>query len=173
MMPDLITDVKKYKKGWSGGLPETPCGYGSKVNQTIIQRAWIPHIVEKYGIQSIADIGAGDLNWIGQVKWPHPIQYTPFDLVPRAEGVEAFDIIHEVPPASDLLMVLWLLNHLPEDHAQAAMNNLLNSGSKYLMLTYEPRQWDCTDLRAVDSVVIRDRGKGDPRGNVELRLVKC
>ena len=172
-MPDLITETTKYEKGWTGGLPETRCGRGSMVQHTLIQREWIPQMVAKYDLRTITDIGAGDLNWIGLVQWPHPVQYRALDLVPRAPGVAAFDIINQQPPASDLLMCLWLLNHLPEDHARAAMANLLDSGSQYLLLTYEPRQWDCTDLVALESVIIRDRGHGDARGNVELRLIKC
>ena len=60
-MPDIITDAAKYRKGWTGGLPETKCGNGSRMRTTKIQRAWIPEIVKKYNIKSVADVGAGDL----------------------------------------------------------------------------------------------------------------
>lgn len=169
-MPDLVTEVAKYRQGWTGGLPETPCGYGSRVDQTAIQREWIPKMVGKYGLQSIADIGAGDLNWIGLVEWPHKVDYQPYDLVPRATGVKALDIIHEQPEPADLGLCLWVLNHLPEEHARAAVDNLLQS-CQWLMYTWEPRQWGCTDLGYVERVIIRERK--DTRGSVELRLVKC
>ena len=169
-MPDLITEVDKYKKGWTGGLPETPCGYGSRLSQTQIQREWIPQMAAKYQLRTVADIGAGDLNWIEKVSWPHPVSYTPYDLVPRAEGVKPLDIIHEQPEPADLGLCLWVLNHLPEEHARAAVSNLLNS-CKFLMYTWEPRQWDCTDIGYIERTTIRKRG--DERGNVELRLVKC
>lgn len=170
---DLITEIDKYEAGWRSGMPETPCGFGSKVAQTEIQRQWLPKVVKDYGIRTIADIGAGDLNWIPLVKWQSEIEYTAYDLVPRHDSVKKFDIVQEIPPAVDMLMAVWVLNHFPEAHARAAMNNLLASGSKYLLLTYEPRMWDFTDLAPIESKVIRRRPHGDIRGDVELRLIKC
>jgi len=169
-MPDLITESAKYVKGWTGGLPETPCGFGSRIAQTRTQREWIPGIVEKYDIHSLADIGAGDLNWVGMINWPHAVDYSAYDLVPRKAGVKKFDIVQQVPKRYDCLMCLWVLNHFPEDHAKSALDNMRASGSKYLLFTYEPRQWDCTDLPALESVVIRERN--DARGNVEIRLTQ-
>lgn len=171
-MKDTITEVSKYQKGWTGGLPETVCGLGSKVSQTTIQRDFIAGVVKKYNIMSISDIGAGDLNWIDHVKWPHRVSYKAFDLVPRQKKVKQFDILKQVPDTVDCLLCIWVLNHLPENHAKIALTNLFRSHSKYLIYTYEPRMWACTNFEPIESVVIRDRGKGDKRGNVELRLVK-
>ena len=171
-MSDIVRDMEKYRRGWTGGLPETPCGFGSTISQTRIQRAWLPRMVEKYDIRSISDIGAGDMNWIELINWPHSVEYKPFDLVPRRPEVVEFDIVQEVPERADCLMCLWVLNHLPEDHARTAMGHFRASGSEYLIYTYEPRQWACTNIEAMESVVIRDRGAKDKRGNVELRLAR-
>lgn len=111
----IVTDLAKYREGWSGGLPETKCGFGSRIDQTRVQRKWLPEMVAKYNIFSIADIGAGDLNWIKLIKWPHPVDYRALDLVPVAEGVTEFDLINQIPPNVDMILCLWLLNHLPED----------------------------------------------------------
>ncbi len=81
-MSDIITQVNKYKKGWGGGLPETPCGSGSLLKNTEAQRIWIPAIFKKYNIRTVADIGAGDLNWISQMD-TSGIAYQAYDLVPR------------------------------------------------------------------------------------------
>jgi hypothetical protein len=166
MKSGIITQPEKYWQGWAGGLPETPCGFGSKLSQTEIQRTWMPAMVEKYQISTISDIGAGDLNWIGLIEWPHPVRYSALDLVPRAKSVTPFDIIYEIPPKSDLLVCLWLLNHLPEHHAKAALKNLLASGSKYLMYTWWPAMADFLDLDADDSVIIRSQIEA------ELRIIK-
>ena len=166
-MSGIITEVSKYQKGWTGGLPETACGFGSKISETATQREWIPQIVKKYQIHSIADIGAGDLNWMPLVKWPHPVMYHAYDLVPRRPGVYEFDIIHQIPEPVDCLMCLWVLNHLPEEHARQALANLKASGSKYLMVTYWPAMFDFLDLEPLESVVIRKRI------NADIRLVKC
>ena len=173
MNNDIITEVGKYKKGWTGGLPETPCGYGSKLDQTVIQREWIPRMVEKYNIKTVADIGAGDLNWVREMDWPYPVQYEAFDLVPRDPSVKQLDLIHEVPPKRDLLLCLWLLNHLPVDHAKAAQDNLFKSGSEYLMVTWWDEMDDYLDLPAIEEVKIRTRHKLDRRIEFWLRLVKC
>ena len=170
-MSGIITDADKYKKGWKGGLPETPCGHGSKINQTEIQREWIPRMVGKYGIHTIADIGAGDLRWVELVEWPHPVQYTPFDLVPRRKDVQSFDLIMEIPRQSDLIMCLWVLNHLPYDHAKLALANLRASGSQYLMYTWWPAMADFLDLGADESTTIRTAYK-KTKINYEIRLIK-
>lgn len=134
MKSPIITEKAKYVKGWTGGLPETPCGYGSKLSATKKQREWIPTILEKYDIQSIADIGAGDLNWIKHVELGD-IEYQAYDLVPRLPEVRTFDLIQQIPPKVDLIMCLWVLNHMPFDHCRQALKNIKKSGAKYLMMT--------------------------------------
>ena len=136
-MSDLITDRKQFEKGWGGGLPETPCGFGSRLSSTKKQRLWIPQIIEKYGIKSIADIGAGDLNWIKKTSLKGA-SYQAYDLVPRHESVIQFDLVREVPPAVDMLICLWVLNHLPLKHCRKALQNLKASGARYLMMTDRP-----------------------------------
>lgn len=137
-MSDIITEVKKYQQGWTGGLPETPCGAGSTMRETKKQREWIPKIIERYNIKSIADIGAGDLNWIKHTDLSG-VEYQAYDLVPRDPSVVKFDLLQEIPPKVDLIMCLWVLNHFPYDHCQKAIENLKASGAKYLMMTDRPR----------------------------------
>jgi hypothetical protein len=136
-MSDIVGDVEKFKQGWMGGLPETPCGYGSTAAATKAQRHWIPRLIEKYAIRSIVDVGAGDLNWIRGTDLKGA-KYTALDLVPRLPEVKRFDLVQEVPPAADLLMCLWVLNHLPFDASRKALANLKASGSKYLLQTDRP-----------------------------------
>lgn len=169
-MSGIITDVQKYQRGWTGGGSETPCGFGSRIDQTQVQRRWIPEMVARYGVKSIADIGAGDLNWMRLVEWPHPLDYYAYDLVPRANGVEPFDLIHEIPPKVDLILCLWLLNHLPEPHAAAALKNLRASGSKYLIYTWWPAMAGFLDLGFIESTILRKNAKGT---QFEIRLVTC
>lgn len=140
-MRDIILDAKKYKTGWTGGLPETKCGSGSTLRNTKQQREWIPQIIEKYGIQSIADIGAGDLNWIKTMDLSG-VEYTAYDLVPRVDGVVQFDLVEQMAPKVDMIMCLWVLNHMPMESSKKAIANLKASGSKYLMMTDRPI-WHC------------------------------
>lgn len=160
-MTDLITDVKKYKQGWTGGLPETPCGHGSKIRVTKKQREWIPEIIKKYGIKSISDIGAGDLNWIKETDLDG-VDYTPYDLVPRLPEVVEFNLVEEVPAKVDMIMCLWVLNHFPYDSCLQAIQNIKDSGAKYLMMTdrlrYRKDQPDEIVMPFVERLVLNDKG---------------
>lgn len=137
-MSDIITDLEKFKKGWRGGLPETQCGYGSTLEATKAQREWIPKIIKKHRIKTIADVGAGDLNWFSRLNLPKTVQVTHYDVYPRKPEVIKFDLLKESPPASDLIMCLWVLNHFDFDSCRQAIENLKASGSKYLMMTDRP-----------------------------------
>lgn len=134
-MNDVVYSNAKFRDGWTGGLPETPCGHGSTLQSTVKQRKWIPKLVLKYEIKTISDIGAGDLNWIKKVIFPGFISYKAFDLIPRKPEVVTLDILNVVPPKSDLIMCLWVFNHFSESNIKKAMQNIKDSGSKYLLVT--------------------------------------
>ncbi len=126
--------LQKYRRGWGSGLPETPCGSGSKLENTAIQREWIPRMIEKYNIKTISDIGAGDQNWIKHMDICGA-EYTAYDLVPRHSDIIEFDIINEIPRQFDLILCLLVLNHFSKDDAKKAFRNIVSSGSRYLMVT--------------------------------------
>ncbi len=132
-----VCSREKFASGWRGGLPETPCGYGSTLEATRAQRAWLPKIIEAYAVTSIVDVGAGDMNWIKRTDI-RGAQYTPLDLVPRLPEVAAFDLVSEVPPQADMLMCLWVLNHLDFESSRRAIANIKASGSRYLLMTDRP-----------------------------------
>jgi len=161
-MSDLISNPEKYKRGWTGGLPETECGFGSTMQATKAQREWIPALIEAYFIESIADIGAGDLNWIKNMDIPNHIEYWAYDLVPRAPEVIKFDIIKEVPAPVDMIMCLWVLNHLPYDECKQAIANIKKSGSKYLLMTdrlrYREDQPKEIDMPSIRSMPLNNKG---------------
>jgi hypothetical protein len=175
--PDIIYNQRKYQKGWSGGLPETVCGSGSKLGNTQIQRDWIPAMVSKWRIQDIGDIGAGDLNWMRRMEWPDGCTYTPYDLIPRHPEVTTLDIVSQVPPRHELLMCIWVLNHFPKENARQAVHNLMASGCRYLLITWDSRLWDFLDLEPLEEIQIKDGRPPDNKvaghDGVFLRLVKC
>ena len=174
-MTDTITDQKKYIKGWTGGLPETPCGFGSKIRQTAKQREWIPQIIKLHGIITVADIGAGDLNWINQMTLPLGTEYSAYDLVPRQPSVKQFNVLEDDCPKADLLMVLWVINHFPVDMMKIAIDNVLSSGSKYLLMTYDSRLPDFMDLPFIDEIKLRaaaGKDHPDPHNGLFMRLHK-
>lgn len=120
---------------WSSGLPETICGMGSTMTATKAQRKWIPELVVRHNIKSIADIGAGDMNWMRRVNLPSDVEYTPYDIRPHGTMVVEMDITKEIPPRVDLIMCIWVLNHLGVDDCATALDNIRKSGSKYILIS--------------------------------------
>jgi hypothetical protein len=156
-------DHAEFVRGWSSGRPETLCGAGSTIEQTRIQRETLPRWVEQHDIHSLVDIGAGDLNWIQLVDWPHPVEYTALDLVPRNREVKAFDLIYQIPPPADCGMCLWLLNHLPIHRALAAAQNLMAAEYRCLIYTWWPGMDERLDFGYTDNVVIRESREAELR----------
>jgi hypothetical protein len=141
-MSDVLTGLTRIKKGWVGGLPETPCGFGSTLRATKQQRDWIPRVIEKYEIQTISDIGAGDLNWIKHTHIPNEVEYTPYDLYPRLPEVKKFNLSKQVPKKVDMIMCLWVLSHLKPEDREKAMDNIKASGAHYLLMTHRGKYED-------------------------------
>jgi len=174
MNPTVITDPEKYKKGWVGGLPETPCGYGSKLSQTRQQREWIPGLINMYGIRTIADIGAGDLNWIRQMEFPEGVEYTAYDLIPRHESVKPFNLLEDECPQVDMLMCLWVLNHFPEPMMKVGFDRLMNSGSKWLLMTWDCRLPEFLNVPYSEQILLRGaQHHTNPHNGLFMRLVRC
>ena len=169
---DQVNDIAKYRKGWTGGLPETPCGYGSKLGATQIQREVIPLWMHYYDIQTIADIGAGDLNWVKHIKWIDEPVIHHYDLVPRHRDVEPLDLLADDLPHADCIWLLWVLNHFPEEQMRQGLEKVLSSGCKYLLMTYESRLPDFMDLDCVEEVQLRPPKPGVNTGFL-MRLIKC
>lgn len=129
-------DTKKPVTDWKSGLPETPCGKGSKLENTFEIRALLPRIIERGGIRTVADIGCGDQNWIHHCL-PDGIDYTGFDIKPRFVDVKPLDVTREVLPVGyDLVLCIYVLNHLKPDMAERALRLIKESGSKYLLMSY-------------------------------------
>jgi hypothetical protein len=138
---DRAKPVAKRKKkritDWESGLPETPCGNGSRVSNTEEIRAWLPEVIDEYdNIFSIADIGCGDQNWIHRCL-PDGIEYDGYDVKPLRQDVTTFDVTREVLPWKyDLVLCIYVLNHMPSDMAERAIRLIKESGAKYLLMSY-------------------------------------
>lgn len=158
---DIVYDVGKYRDGWNGGLPETKCGFGSRLDQTVEQRDWLQKVFAKFEIKSIADIGAGDLNWVKTMDL-EGIAYRPYDLVVRDPSVTRFDLLQEIPPQVDCIMLLWVLNHFDFDDCRKALKNIRASGAKYLIMTDRPKwheeQPKEIQMQALDALLLNDKG---------------
>lgn len=141
---------ERMRAGWQMGRPFTVCGNGSTLASTSNVRSWLPRVVEKYGIRSVNDAGAGDMAWIRRVVWA--VDYMPFDLVPRHPDVVKWDITTQVLPRADAILCRHVLNHLQERIAQT-VDLLKASRCDYLIATQYDRgenrtlQFQRLDLR--------------------------
>ena len=126
------------KRGWAGGLVEgTPCGNGSLLEKTANVRCSLPLLLRKYGIRSVCDAGAGDMYWAQDIF--SGVEYRPFDLVPRAPGIEKIDISKTALPKCDAVICRLVLIHLDPGRAVEALR-LFRESAKYLFASqYEVR----------------------------------
>jgi hypothetical protein len=152
---EQLTDEAMYdrmREGWRMGAPETVCGNGSTLAATRSVREWLPRIVKQYGIESIADAGAGDLHWISSLPPDWVKAYTPYDLVPRDPCVFGFDITTMVLPRADAILARMVLNHIQE-RIEQTVRLLRESGARWLIATQfdagvsRTRQFQRLDLR--------------------------
>lgn len=131
--------IARMAMGWARGnmKAESQCGTGSHKTAARDARRWLERIAEEFEIKSVADVGAGDLNWIVDTKWDLDAYYG-LDCYPRHEDVKFFDGTKEVPPKVDLILCRQVMIHLPQERFVSMLRNFKDSGSTYLAAT----TWD-------------------------------
>lgn len=143
MSKELFTRYYK-ENSWNG--KESVSGPGSDYEQTKYLIPELQIMLETFNIKSILDVPCGDFNWMKKVDLTG-IKYTGGDIVNeiinknnsnyRKKNV-SFDVINIVTdklPKSDLVMVRDCFVHLPNKDIFSALENIKNSGSKYLLTT--------------------------------------
>ncbi len=136
---------------WKSGFPETPCGRGSKFENTKEIRRIVPNVCEDYRIKTIADVGCGDKNWINACL-PNDVAYVGFDIMPRDSRTMLLDCTREVIPVrADLILCIYVLNHVPTDAAERAIRLFRESGSKYVLMSYSDADEYATEGELVES----------------------
>jgi hypothetical protein len=143
-----IGDIKKIftdiflKNEWGGA--ESVSGPGSNLEQTKVLINKLPLLFKQYNIQSILDIPCGDFYWMSNVDLTG-IDYTGADIVDRIiydnqnnypkYSFINLNLVSSRLPKTDLIFCRDCLVHLPYDDIYKAINNIKNSGSKYLLTT--------------------------------------
>jgi len=129
---------------FSGGLPETPCGFGSTLQATEDLRRELPGLLARLRTKVLLDAPCGDRNWIADMDLGS-IDYVGVDLseanlaIARERSPHAalgtLDIVHGRPPVADTVLCRDFLQHLPTAMAQRALGNLSRSGARWLLAT--------------------------------------
>jgi len=132
--------VEKMERGWRNS--PTPCGTGSSLEGAYTISRLLPRFVEEYEIDTLADMGAGDLFWMaGIVESLCLDKYAPYDLVVRHKDVTQFDITTQtLPHPFDLILCRHVLNHISPRMARDALQRFKDSGSTWLLMTNCPNQ---------------------------------
>jgi SAM-dependent methyltransferase len=124
---------------------ESKSGDGSTIEITTKIRKEIPDLIKRKNINSVLDIPCGDLNWIKTLKFE---KYTGCDISNSLvdelkikypeKNFLCLDVTSDELPKSDLIIVRDCLVHLSFEQIFKAINNVINSGSEYLLVTTFP-----------------------------------
>lgn len=125
------------------GNNESVSGSGSNLLQTETLRNELPKLFSKFNIKSILDIPCGDFYWFSKIDLKN-IKYTGADIVPElieycktkySKDFLILDIINSDLPKVDLVITRDCFPHLSYIEIKKALQNIKNSGSKYLLTT--------------------------------------
>jgi hypothetical protein len=139
---DIFTNFFRENK-WGG--TESFSGEGSNLFQTAVIRQQLPTLFREIDIRSMLDIPCGDFNWMQHVDLG-TIAYTGSDIVseliahnsryalPNARFCNLNLLKHKLPTV-DLIFCRDCLVHFSFRDAFAALRNICESGSAYLLTT--------------------------------------
>jgi hypothetical protein len=125
---------------------ETVSGPGSELKSTVELRKNLNELLNHYSIKSIVDCGCGDFNWMKEIDLSQR-NYHGIDIVKNlidrnkkqfskpniifSEG----NLLNDKIPKADLLLCRDVLVHLNLEQIKNALENIINSGSAYFLLT--------------------------------------
>lgn len=123
---------------------ESKSGLGSELKSTEVIREEIPEVLKKFKIKSFLDIPCGDFNWMNKVDFGD-VEYIGADIVEsmiesnikkyEGKNFKVLDITKDELPKVDLIFVRDILGHFNYENIEKAINNMIKSGSKYLLTT--------------------------------------
>lgn len=143
------------------GSEESVSGPGSTLEQTQVIRKVLPKLIRNLKVQSILDIPCGDFNWMKEVDL-NSVNYIGADIVD--EIIERNKMIYAAPnktfinynlktdklPKVDLVIIRDCLVHFSYEDIFLAIENVIKSGSKYLLTTSFTNRYENNDIRTGD-----------------------
>jgi hypothetical protein len=140
-------------------------GTGSEYINVLELIKELPIVFKKFNINSILDIPCGDYNWIKNIDLTN-ITYIGADIVndliesnkQKYNNIDfrVLDITNDKLPMVDLIFVRDCLGHLSNENVLKAIQNMKESGSKFLLATsftkydvntdIENGGWKCINL---------------------------
>lgn len=146
-MKDIFTDIYLENK-WMD--EESVSGAGSTLAQTEAIRHWLPKVLTMLDVRSVLNIPCGDLHWWQSMDISDNIVVTHADVVPDIiesisdkgivdnDKLKVLDIATDPLPKVDLIFTRDCLGHFDNDSVRLALDNMIASGSTYLLTTHFP-----------------------------------
>jgi SAM-dependent methyltransferase len=133
-----------YLKGTWGGT-ESASGPGSSMEETRVLRGALPGIFDELSVRSLLDVPCGDFHWMQHVDLSG-IDYIGGDVVPEMVAANAhlagpnvsfrkLNVITDALPRADLVLCRDCLPHFALRDARRALQNIVASGSTFLLTT--------------------------------------
>lgn len=137
---------------FSGGRPETECGAGSTLANTVTIREWLPILLHQLGVRKLLDVPCGDFNWLARTDLSE-IEYIggnydrehiararsresdPASYSPRNRAFIELDTVSDPLPAADLLLCRDFLQHLPNTSVMAVLRKFAAGRIPWLLAT--------------------------------------
>jgi len=123
---------------------ESRSGLGSELKSTEVIRKELPELFKKFEIKSFLDIPCGDFNWVQHINMDN-VNYIGADIVDKMiesnknsfpnTDFRVLDLTESELPKVDLIFVRDLLGHFNYQNVNKALQNIIKSGSKYLLTT--------------------------------------
>jgi len=142
---------------------ESLSGEGSEMKVTRSVRKCLSTWIKKYNIKSFGDI-CGDANWQGSIEdIGDLVEYRGYDVSKKALERAAkkntkhqnfrfqqIDISVETPTSADAFMIRDVIQHIPLDLGVSALNNIIQAGVKYLIVSSYPKTLTNNNIKIGD-----------------------
>lgn len=129
---------------FTGGLPETACGFGSTLRGSEGPRTELRGLLDRLGVTSLLDAPCGDFNWLAQVDLTG-IAYVGIDVslsnlaTARRNAPDRdfrhLDILSAELPRCGAILCRDFLQHLPNHLAIAVVDRFRATGAAWLIAT--------------------------------------
>ena len=132
---------------WGDG--ESLSGPGSNQRETNTIKSQLPALLKRYEIVSLVDAPCGDLAWMGDLLGSFN-RYVGIDIVQEliAANSKRFekdnvsfmcaDLSVDTLPQADAILCRDCLIHLPNEMVKKVLLNMVDSSSRYLLVTHSP-----------------------------------
>ena len=144
-LENIFTDIADNKSWGSWDEDESISGRGSSLARTKLIRKNLPLLFKALDVETYFDCPCGDFHWAKELDLSN-VNYIGGDIVASTikynnekygSGSVSFiqvNLVEDKLPTADLILVRDCLQHLCLADAQAVLDNIRSSGTRYLLV---------------------------------------